>query len=819
MVNGDEDSISSNNHDELDVNIERRNVSKKILIKGRKVKRLTKNFNELDESDEEFFNSSDGKKPIVSKSHNQSDNSSEKSDDSKTFGLKFHNKLLNTGKILSHWNDNPQKIIVDMKLLERTNKIIQKIATVGLDNPSSLNNDEQNFESKPLERWSSSIESGHETDSTSKTNPIVEEKLARIQQVETQIAKSELPKVETIFYDKENCSIPNAEKDMEKSKEIFDKTLATNDTAQALINFSNITNSWLSGLSSATKIVGEATKTAASTTMNHAAKQLVNAQNIILTNAASLPVAKNLTNVDRLIFGQDNQPTSHTSSIEPDSTIADDWANDWDDEPIVLAKKSQTLSNETTIPLSETKEIPEIGSLCNNESVPFLCICPPYIPNSNDSSVKEEPLDGWDDNYDIEQTKIPESNENEDVKSINDGWDHWEDDETSENVESFSKDLKSKTNDHETQSSLIKDDVDEIGAFTEDQSPAEIKFFDQISCPSEIPPFESADDQWENNDCDIDSNDEIILNSLPSAVNNPMLQQIVQDLELKSDNQFNNDNGIAEKVPLIIENFEDSILTANKANDSDNIVSSDSSTDWEYQKNPIEDRNESFIAKEQDEIVDGWDDWEDKEIEAQITDEQPNSSEIEHQCQSIEQKPNPIDWSIDLNSNDMLTKESELNVQEIVTNHDKNQIVQIDESKSDEKISTDFDLQLESENLECNTISAATLSDLDAFKEKITTVIDNISEPRVLPSSTPSFEEMAVETTAEKIPLDQINDDELQIKNEEKIEIYPDVGPIYNEDDLDLNNSNSRQEGDQEKNDWCEKNIDNQIELEIIMIK
>ena len=51
--------------------------------------------------------------------------------------------------------------------------------------------------------------------------------------------------------------------------------------------------------------------------------------------------------------------------------------------------------------------------------------------------------------------------------------------------------------------------------------------------------------------------------------------------------------------------------------------------------------------------------------------------------------------------------------------------------------------------------------------------------------------------------------------DEEKIEIYPDVGSIYNEDDPDRNNSNSRQEDDQEKNDLCGKNIDNQIELEI----
>ncbi|OTF73332.1 hypothetical protein BLA29_001040 [Euroglyphus maynei] len=462
MVTSDDDPIAKNNHEHIvpNVNIERRNGPKKILIKGRKVKRLTKKLNELDESDEEFFNSDDRKKQSASKLQQQSDNSSEKSDDSKTFGLKFHNKLLNTGKILSHWNDSPQKIIVDMNLLERTNKIIQKIATVGLDNPSVR--DESNFESKPLERWSSSVHSDHENDNASKTNPIVEEKIARIQQVEAQIARSELTKAETIFYDKKNCTTRNVDKNMEKSKEIFDKTLALNDTAQVLKNFSTITNSWLSGLSSATKIVGEATKTAASSTMNHAAKHLVNAQNIILTNAsaaanASLPVSKNLTHADRLIFGHDNQPQFQASNVEQDFSITNDWVNndDWDDEPIILAKKSQTVLNETTEILEKEESI----------------------------DVSNDKLDNVEhDDHEQQLLKISESNSDSIEKThynaihcSDDGWGDWDDvDETIENIESIN-DSKSENDDDKT--SEASDQVDEI--------------LDQISFPSEIVPLQS----------------------------------------------------------------------------------------------------------------------------------------------------------------------------------------------------------------------------------------------------------------------------------------------------------------------------------------
>ncbi|KAH9423336.1 hypothetical protein DERP_003614 [Dermatophagoides pteronyssinus] len=850
MVTGNDDSIEVENNNESigpTVNNQATNVSNKILIKGRKMKRLTKKLNELDESDEEFFNSSDDKKK--SKSNQQSENSSVKSsdDNNKTFGLKFHNKLLNTGKILSHWNDNPQKIIVDMKLMERTNKIIQKIATVGLDNPiNNANDNETNFESKPLERWSSNIHPEHEID---KTNPIIEEKLARIQQVETQIARSESTKNdETIFYDKENCPVSN---DMEKSKEFFDKTLSINDTAQVLKNFSSITNSWLSGLSSATKLVGEATKTAASTTMNHAAKHLVNAQNIISTNASavvdlSLPVGKNL---QKVFESEDNQ----ISNAEQDSFVTDDWINndddDWDD-PIVLNNKSEPV-------LNETKKFKRIS---------------PIISNSIKSLEKEVSLDE-------QSTKMTESDctEKIDSKANDDGWDDWDDDvETNEeNVESSLDDLKSSNVEDKTLNLIIEEfpkesvqamdeqndwddnEIDiqitdeqldspemeqksenednDVNQTTLEESPSHQQNNDELTeseleerrkavfpgigriydddgvqilctCPAYYPPPENVDDNEDEivNGWDDQDDNEIELQipdeqpNLPEMVENDVEQTTPE--ESPSDQQNNDELTEAE-----LEERRKAIFPGIGRIYDDNGVQILCICPA-YHPPPTDTVNEN-----DDEIVDGWDDWEDKDID--VPDEQSDPTEIEPKPEEIEQ---PIEDAIHLNNvNDtLLIEENESNNQETDLNDNKKQespipsSFDIEKPFSDEKISTNSDSQLEFENFECN-IPAEPMSDSDEIKdENIQTVIKNFNVLSSAPlpekidiqicdeqPDLPEMEENDVEqTTTEKSPSDQQNvDHELRISDEDFI-------------------MNCNQE---EKNDWCDENIDIQNEMKI----
>ena len=813
------------------------------------MKRLTKKLNELDESDEEFFNSSDDKKK--SKSNQQSENSSEKSsdDNNKPFGLKFHNKLLNTGKILSHWNDNPQKIIVDMKLMERTNKIIQKIATVGLDNPiNNANDNETNFESKPLERWSSSIHPEHEID---KTNPIIEEKLARIQQVEKQIARSEsIKNDETIFYDKENCPLSN---DMEKSKEFFDKTLSINDTAQVLKNFSSITNSWLSGLSSATKLVGEATKTAASTTMNHAAKHLVNAQNIISTNASavvdlSLPVGKNL---QKVFESEDKQ----VSNAEQDSFVTDDWINnddddDWDD-PIVLTKKIEPVSN-------ETNEIQRISPIISN-SIKSL----EKVMSSDEQSTKMTESDGIE--------KI-------DSKANDDGWDDWDDETNEENVESSLDDLKSKNVEDKTSNLIIEEFPKESNQAMDEQNDWDDNEIDiQITDEQlDSPEMEQKSEENEDNDVepttpeespsDQQNNDELTESELEERRKAvfPGIGRIYNDdgvqilctcpayyppPENVDDNEDEIVNGWDDQddneIELQIPDEQPNLPEIEENNVDQTTLEEESPSDQqnndELTEAELEERRKAIfpgigriyddngvqilcicpayhppptdaVNDNDDEIVDGWDDWEDKDID--VPDEQPDPTEIEPKPEEIEQ---PIEDSIHSNNvNDtLLIEENESNNQETDSNDNKNQestipsSFDIEKPFSDEKISTNPDSQWEnSENFECN-IPIETMSDSDEIKdENITTVIKNFNVLSSAPipeeidiqicdeqPDLPEMEENDVEqTTTEKSPSDQQNvDHELRISDEDFI-------------------MNCNQE---EKNDWCDENIDIQNEMKI----
>ncbi|KAF7495701.1 hypothetical protein SSS_09642 [Sarcoptes scabiei] len=329
-------------------------------IKGRKIRRHTKRLDNLDESDEEFIcdrkkisKDCDSKSNIVLKDIQNQVRPKERS-----IGLKFPSTLLNTGKILTHWNDS-QKMIVDMKLIERTNNIINKITSAGLDKNQSQQNRSDAIETKPLEKWSTDTQEF-------KTNEEVEKKLQAIQ------SKSEI-KINTPIREINPTNIT-------LKKSITENESNTTST-EILPNF----NSWLTNLSSATKIAASATKVVASSTMSHAAQGLINAQNIVL-NVGNLP--------ETLGFDRSNDFKKDLSDLKSNlknelsykaPKTAEDWDSGWENEPISFASNKNSDR--------ETSNFPPAFNLCE--------------PTGNIAT----PADGWDDwNDDESEQAIIENN-------------------------------------------------------------------------------------------------------------------------------------------------------------------------------------------------------------------------------------------------------------------------------------------------------------------------------------------------------------------------------------------------------------------------
>ena len=250
----------------------------------------------------------------------------QKDNSSKLLDIKsvFQNKILSTGKILTHWNDNNN-------LMKRTNNIINKFTTTGLDNIFSTENSNLSFDDWPLnfEDTSESIDSKDVSCDNLAINTVEDAVLptTHVDQIvppEESLLKQNLKtSVEQKIVSNENVANNQILKEEESAKRIFDNAFGSNNSSAPV--FSSF-NSWFSDLSSATKIA--ASSTVKKLTSN--AQTLLN--NTVGTADTSKPYTVSESNISmQKSFEEKNSP--------------DDWEDDWDDEPVILRKTGESVNS------------------------------------------------------------------------------------------------------------------------------------------------------------------------------------------------------------------------------------------------------------------------------------------------------------------------------------------------------------------------------------------------------------------------------------------------------------------------------------------
>lgn len=303
-----------------------------IRIKGRRVKKRPKRLHfDSDDSDE-------NEESCLKEQSNSREQNKHKLYDIKHA---LQSKLLNTGKILSHWNENAA---IDVNFIGiTTSTIFNRIATTSQELLAAESKFDKLFTTSNIEEEICDTKKcANNTPTNSQTTSLLKE---------TQKNKIETHKVENKQTSEIKFSTKKQQDRHEQTPSNFNE-IPTDSQAQRIFdkNLGNIVetpaigsslNSWFSHFRAATK-------SAASVTVTHAMKTITdNAQSILKAPVSLLPVVEDFTKPEE--FGAVNyddqedqlqnfseELSDEPEKVESDSKWDDEWEDNWDEEPIQL---------------------------------------------------------------------------------------------------------------------------------------------------------------------------------------------------------------------------------------------------------------------------------------------------------------------------------------------------------------------------------------------------------------------------------------------------------------------------------------------------
>lgn len=304
-----------------------------IRIKGRRVKKRPKRLH---------FDSDDSDENDKSCSKEQS-NLREHTNKHKLYDIKhaLQSKLLNTGKILSHWNENAA---IDVNFIgATTSTIFNRIATTSQELLTADSKFDRLFAATNIQEdiCDTHDDTGNiPVDNQASVEETVPDKVEDKQTHETKpstTTKQQANKQEQARSESDEIQTDS------QAQRIFDKNFGNMVETPAIVSS---LNSWFSDFRAATK-------SAASVTVTHAMKTITdNAQSILKAPVSLLPVMENVNKPEEFAAYHDEQTqefeaddrleqfaeesNNEPEKVEADANWGDEWEDDWDEEPIQL---------------------------------------------------------------------------------------------------------------------------------------------------------------------------------------------------------------------------------------------------------------------------------------------------------------------------------------------------------------------------------------------------------------------------------------------------------------------------------------------------